>query len=414
MAAGGSSVKVHKVLDVPHDGWFTEEEVMWPGACCGIWAPIPGRRGTSTSQPHRHMAGQRMSLKVENVLERTQSRYQDILVFQSATYGKVLVLDGVVQITERDEASYQECITHIPLMAHPHPKRVLIVGGGDGGVLREVCKHPDVEEVRPLPPEPRPPPPAHALPAPRAPPQVVMCEIDEQVVACAKRHLSDVTATAFGDSRLTLRFQDAAEYVKTRQGAFDVVIMDSSDPVGPAESLYEASFLGSVRSALNPGGILCMQGECLWLHADFIRDTLAVAATQFAEVDYAFTGVPTYPCGQIGFILCKGPRATPDPKAKPDTALTPTMRQPVRAPSDELLGRFKYYTPALHAASFVLPAFMERKLTGVRTPSSLGRVQPSPWGACATALAVLGGVAVGAAVALTLGARRRNTQGAPS
>ncbi|CAE7911158.1 Srm, partial [Symbiodinium sp. KB8] len=351
------------VLDVPHDGWFTEEEVMWPG--------------------------QRMSLKVENVLERTQSQYQDILVFQSATYGKVLVLDGVVQITERDEASYQECITHIPLMAHPHPKRVLIVGGGDGGVLREVCKHPDVEEV-------------------------VMCEIDEQVVACAKRHLSDVTATAFGDSRLTLRFQDAAEYVKTRQGAFDVVIMDSSDPVGPAESLYEASFLGSVRSALNPGGILCMQGECLWLHADFIRDTLAVAATQFAEVDYAFTGVPTYPCGQIGFILCKGPRATPDPKAKPDTALTPTMRQPVRAPSDELLGRFKYYTPALHAASFVLPAFMERKLTGVRTPSSLGSVQPSPWGACATALAVLGGVAVGAAVALTLGARRRNTQGAPS
>lgn len=162
------------------DGWFSESEVMWPG--------------------------QAMSLKVEEVLFEGRSDFQDVLVFRSSTYGTVLVLDGVIQVTERDEHAYQEMIAHIPLHCHPDPKNVLIVGGGDGGVLREVCRHSGVQRV-------------------------TMCEIDKVVVDVAKKYLGNSTATAFDDPRVTLVHADAAEYVKDQAGMYDVVIVDSSDPV---------------------------------------------------------------------------------------------------------------------------------------------------------------------------------------
>ena len=330
-----------------------------------------------------------MSLKVKNVLERTKSKFQDILVFDSTDYGRVLVLDGVVQLTERDEASYQECIAHIPIMCHRAPKRVLIVGGGDGGVLREVCKHDDIEEVCP-------PSTAHqatlSTPVPTFV-QIVMCEIDEGVVAAAKKYFGHITATSFDDPRVTLLFQDAAEYVKEHQQAFDVIIMDSSDPVGPAESLYQDSFLSSVRSALRPGGLLCMQGECIWLHLAFIKETLQAAAQMFDVVDYAYTGVPTYPCGQIGFILCKGPKAPGSP-LPPSAAL----QRPTRTPSAHLGKQLKYYTPKLHVAAFQLPKFAEEALAGVRASPKGGSC---PWH---SGWAIAGGLVLATAIGAAAGA----------
>lgn len=147
------------------DGWFSESEVMWPG--------------------------QSMSLKVDEVLWEGRSDFQDIMVFKSATYGTVLALDGVIQLTERDEFAYQEMITHIPMHAHPDPQAVLIVGGGDGGVLREVCRHPGVQKI-------------------------VMCEIDPVVCDVAKKFFSQSTATAFNDPRVTLVHADAAQFVKDK------------------------------------------------------------------------------------------------------------------------------------------------------------------------------------------------------
>ena len=138
------------------DGWFNEKDVMWPG--------------------------QRFSLKVENVLFEGKSDFQDVLVFQSTHYGRVLVLDGVIQLTERDEMAYQEMIVNLPMMSHPDPKRVLIIGGGDGGVLREVARHPGVEEI-------------------------VMCEIDKMVVDVSKQFFAESTASAFNDPRLTLKYR---------------------------------------------------------------------------------------------------------------------------------------------------------------------------------------------------------------
>lgn len=138
---------------------------------------------------------------------------QDFLVFRSSTYGTVLVLDGVIQVTERDEFAYHEMITHIPMFAHKTPKRVLIIGGGDGGVLREVVKHQSVESIH-------------------------MCEIDPQVVLVSKKYLANCTSTAYSDPRLTLHFEDASEYLKRIPAdTFDCIISDSSDPVGPALTL---------------------------------------------------------------------------------------------------------------------------------------------------------------------------------
>ena len=190
-------------------------------------------------------------------------------------------------------------ITHLPIFAHPNPKKVLIIGGGDGGVLREVAKHKGVETIH-------------------------MCEIDEQVyviyvqiillmiysyqpkvVEMGRRFFPTTLATSFSDPRLTLLFDDAARYLReegSKQG-YDIIICDSSDPVGPAEVLFQPQFFSSMANALAPGGIVCTQGECQWLHLDLIASVIKECRGIFAQANYAYTAIPTYPSGQIGFII---------------------------------------------------------------------------------------------------------------
>uniref|UniRef100_A0A7S2HBD7 PABS domain-containing protein n=1 Tax=Haptolina brevifila TaxID=156173 RepID=A0A7S2HBD7_9EUKA len=324
------------------DGWFTEAEVMWPG--------------------------QAMSLKVEEVLYEGRSDFQDVLVFRSATYGTVLVLDGVIQVTERDEHAYQEMITHIPMHCHADPQNVLIVGGGDGGVLREVCRHPGVQKI-------------------------TMCEIDPLVCDVAKQYLSASTAVAFNDPRVTLVHADAAEYVAKddQRALYDVVIVDSSDPVGPAESLFTETFYKALRVAMRPGAIMCNQGECMWLHLDLIREVLKHCHSVFPSVDYAFTTIPTYPSGQIGFLMCS-------------TSPGQVLRQPVRTPDPAVSASLKYYSPAVHAAAFVLPVFAETAVATVRrpqVPSLCSSVAPPLLSRRNVGVLALG-AAIGASVAAVL------------
>jgi len=287
------------------DGWFRESEVMWPG--------------------------QAMTIKVDEVLFEGKSEFQDVLVFKSETYGTVLVLDGVLQVTERDEHAYQEMIVHIPMQAHPNPTSVLIVGGGDGGVLREVCRHKSVTRV-------------------------TMCEIDPMVVDVAKKYLSNSTATSFHDPRLTLVHADAAQFVKDKRDEYDVVIVDSSDPVGAAASLFTQAFYRALKPAMRSGGIMCNQGECVWLHLSLIGECLSHCAKVFPSVDYAFTTVPSYPSGQIGFLVCSlehGKR----------------LRTPPRGLDPELRSQLRYYSEAVHASAFILPQFAEKVVAEVRKPT---------------------------------------------
>jgi len=262
-----------------------------------------------------------MSLEVEEVLFEGKSDFQDIVVFKSKTYGTVLALDGVIQLTERDEFSYQEMMVHIPLCAHPNPKKVLIIGGGDGGVLREVCKHDCVEEI-------------------------VMCEIDKMVPEVSKKYLPTMS-THFEDPRLKLHIDDGCKFLQTKDGEFDVIIVDSSDPIGPAEVLFEKPFYQSMRKALREGGLVCTQAECLWLHIDIISNLVKQSKELYKTAEYAFTTIPTYPSGQIGFVIC----------SLRDGNYTASV--PARKLSSDKL---KYYNEHVHSAAFVLPEFARKKL----------------------------------------------------
>lgn len=172
-------------------------------------------------------------------------------------------------------------IAHLPLNAHHAPNGdaidVLVIGGGDGGVLREVVKHRNVKSV-------------------------TLCEIDEAVPRVSRKYLP-VMAAALDHSKVTVHIGDGFEFLQSRKNCYDVIITDSSDPVGPAESLFQHGFFQLLQESLRAGGVLCSQGECQWLHLDIIRDVLAKFRLLFPQVTYAYTTIPTYPCGQIGFFI---------------------------------------------------------------------------------------------------------------
>ncbi|EIW52198.1 saccharopine dehydrogenase [Trametes versicolor FP-101664 SS1] len=269
------------------DGWFREISSQWPG--------------------------QAMTLKVNRILHVEKSLYQDVLVFESATYGNVLVLDGVIQCTERDEFSYQEMIAHLPLASHPNPKKVLVIGGGDGGVVREVLKHDTVE-------------------------QVVLCDIDEAVIRVSKQFLPHMSSL-LNDPRVTVFVGDGFKFLADNTSTYDVIITDSSDPVGPAASLFQKPYFELLRDALTPGGHISTQGECLWIHLALIEDLLKTTRSLFPVSEYAFTTIPTYPSGQIGFMVCSK-------EAGRD------LSKPLRT-----VPNTRYYNSEVHKAAFVLPEF---------------------------------------------------------
>jgi len=281
------------------NGWFLEKNKQWPGQTFG--------------------------LEIEEVLFNVKSKYQDVLVFKSKTYGNVLVLDGVIQCTDKDEFSYQEMISLLPLNSHPNPKRVLIIGGGDGGVAREVVKHPAVESV-------------------------VQCEIDEEVINASKKYLPNM-AVGFSNPKLNLHIGDGFEFMKNHTSEFDVIIADTSDPDGPAESLFTDEFYKLMKSALKPDGLLCTQGECMWIHLGLIKDMMKFCDELFPVCNYGSTLIPSYPCGQIGFMLCS---------KNPDTNFTEPLR--VFTEEEKTKMKLRFYDEDVHRMAFMLPRFVKKEL----------------------------------------------------
>ncbi|KAF6005047.1 hypothetical protein F1559_004996 [Cyanidiococcus yangmingshanensis] len=301
------------------DGWFLERGALWPG--------------------------QALALEVQQVLYSGRSCFQDILVFDSKAHGRVLVLDGAIQVTERDEFAYQEMITHVPMFVHPRPTRVLVVGGGDGGVLREVLRH-DGQGT--------------------ALEQVVLCELDEEVIRVSRKYLPGVSEGALDGSnpKVSIAIMDGAAFMQQHEEQFDVIITDSSDPLGPAESLYQEPFFRSMYAALRDGGIACIQGESIWLHLDLIARVIQILKGIFEMVDYATASVPTYPSGQIGFLLCgKGAVWREDRSAS----------RPVRKPSEPMQRQLRYYSPEMHSSAFVLPPFVQRAISGALNSATIER-----------------------------------------
>lgn len=241
-----------------------------------------------------------------------------ILIF-SEGFGRCLVLDEAIQCTEKDECSYQEMMAFVPLNCHPCPQKVLIIGGGDGGVAREVLKHPLVQKI-------------------------VQCEIDEAVIRVAKQYLPFMSKS-FDDPKVELKIADGMKFVRESNERFDVIITDSSDPIGPAKSLFEKSYYESLYEALNPGGIICSQAENFWFELDIIKSLITTSREIFTSVAYGSTLVASYPSGQIGFLLAS--KGVKKDFSKPSYVFPENIQETLR-----------YYSTEVHSGAFTLPKFV--------------------------------------------------------
>jgi spermidine synthase len=257
-----------------------------------------------------------LTLKVSRVLYSEVSDFQRIDVIETEQFGRALVLYGSIMITEKDEFIYHEMISHVPLNVHPKPARVMIIGGGDGGTLREVMKHEQVE-------------------------QATMVEIDRQVVEVSRRFFPKV-GTAFGHPKAQVIYDDAAHYIATADSTYDVILADTSDPVGPAEVLFQRSFYQTVYDRLAEDGIFVPQTESPFFNQESIKKIYQNLRAVFPVVRMYLAHIPTYPSALWSFAFCS---KRYDPLAD------------LKAPRYALPG-LRYYNADLHRGSFALPTYV--------------------------------------------------------
>ncbi|MBD2781893.1 polyamine aminopropyltransferase [Xenorhabdus szentirmaii] len=265
---------------------------------------------------------------VENVLYHDKTEYQDLIIFENTELGRIMALDGVVQTTERDEFIYHEMMAHVPLFAHGQARKVLIIGGGDGGMLREVCRHHYLDNI-------------------------TMVEIDAGVVEFCRQYLPNHNAGAYGDPRFKLVIDDGVNFVKTTSEKFDVIISDCTDPAGPGESLFTSEFYEGCARCLNEGGVFVAQNGVCFLQQDEAITSHKKLSHYFADSSFYQAAVPTYYGGIMTFAWA---------------TQNPALRQ---VPLETLQQRFndsaiscRYYTPAVHTGSFALPQYLLNALSG--------------------------------------------------
>lgn len=261
--------------------------------------------------------------QMTEILYRSKTDHQDLLIFETPFFGRVLALDNVVQTTERDEAAYHEMLAHVPILAHGAVGNVLIIGGGDGGALREVLKHNRVERA-------------------------TMVEIDGTVVDLCREYLPSLSDGAFDDPRAELIIGDGLEFVKQAERKFDLVIVDSTDPTGPSVPLFSDEFYADCRDILTPDGIFICQSGVSFVQENEARETYRRLTKTFEESALYLTQVPTY---AFGFMtLGWGARSA---------MARSTDIETVRARFETAGLETRYYTPDIHAACFSLPAYMK-------------------------------------------------------
>lgn len=271
--------------------------------------------------------GQAFGLEVKQVLHHEKSAFQDILVFELVLFGNVLVLNGIIQCTEKDEFAYQEVITHVAVMSHEAPRRVLVIGGGDCGVVRELVKHLEkgVESI-------------------------TLVEIDRLVIDLSIKYLPNM-AKFHNHPKVNIVIDDGFKYLSNlgstaNEDKFDVIITDSSDPEGPAEEFFQENYFRLLQLAVKPHGVVIMQSsENIWLNINYLALLVDKARGVFPTVGYCQCYMPSYTSGQLGLIVCSN-----DADKK--------LHEPLRTFEEEDM--FEYYSAAVHRAAFVLPAWANR------------------------------------------------------
>jgi len=273
--------------------------------------------------------GQRF--RMDKLLHEVRTEHQHLVIFENARMGRVMALDGVIQTTEADEFIYHEMLTHVPILAHGNAKRVLIIGGGDGGMLREVRKHRGVESI-------------------------TMVEIDGTVVEMCQEFLPNHSCGAYEDPRLNLVIDDGMNFVATTTEKFDVIISDSTDPIGPGEVLFSENFYQACRRCLNDGGILVTQNGTPFMQLAEVQNTASRMDGLFADWHFYMAAVPTYIGGSMTF-------AWGSTDAEYRKLPLETLRQ--RYAGSSIVTR--YYNPEIHQGAFALPQYV---LQAVNKPSN--------------------------------------------
>ncbi|EES71290.1 spermidine synthase [Paenibacillus sp. oral taxon 786 str. D14] len=257
-----------------------------------------------------------ITAKIRETLVTEKTEYQDLAMLDTEEFGRMLVLDGMVMTTIKDEFVYHEMMAHPALFTHPNPKRVLVVGGGDGGVIREVIKHPEVG-------------------------QAVLVEIDGKVIEYSKKYLPEI-AGGLDNPRVDVQVADGYMHIIESKNQYDVIMVDSTEPVGPAAPLFERGFYQGIYEALKDDGIFVAQTDNPWFKADLIQKVNKDVKEIFPIVRVYGANIPTYPSGLWTFTM--GSKVY-DPLQVDETKI-PELDT-------------KYYTPRLHKAAFVLPKFVE-------------------------------------------------------
>ncbi|MCL6447719.1 MAG: polyamine aminopropyltransferase [Armatimonadetes bacterium] len=256
-----------------------------------------------------------LSCRTKTMLHYEKTPFQELAVYDTVQFGRMLVLDDVIQTTVNDEFVYHEMITHVALNTHPSPRRVLVIGGGDGGTIREIVKHRVVEKA-------------------------TLVEIDGRVIEAAKRFFPEISC-ALDDPRVEVIIDDGIRHVREHRGVYDLIIVDSTDPVGPAEGLFSAAFYRDVFEALTADGLFVAQTESPFFNGDLITRVFKDIAGLFPVARLYLACVPTYPGGLWTFTL--GSKKY-DPLQVEATGLPE-------------LGT-RYYSPAVHRSAFILPPFV--------------------------------------------------------
>ncbi|RJP52445.1 MAG: polyamine aminopropyltransferase [Anaerolineaceae bacterium] len=262
----------------------------------------------------------RKGLRIKKILADEQTQFQHLQIVETEFFGKAMILDGIIQLTERDNSGYHEMIVHVPMLAVGKPKRVLIVGGGDGGSLQQALRYPSVEEA-------------------------VVCELDQRVVDLSREHFASF-GDPWVDPRARLLVRDAFGFLEENPGQFDVIISDTTDPIGMAERLFSDEFYKLMVRALTPNGAASTQCEQPFFDSGLIKQVYKSAKALTKNPAYYYANVPTYPGGGIGFMYVSNIPWENGLK----TPLPPGVND--------------YINPDVHKAAFALPEFFRRDLEG--------------------------------------------------
>lgn len=260
--------------------------------------------------------------RIDELLYEIKTDHQHLIIFHNSAFGRVMILDGIVQTTEKDEFIYHEMMAHLPILAHGQVTRVLIVGGGDGAMLREVTRHQTVTHI-------------------------TQVEIDQQVIEMSREFLPNHSQGAFDDPRVKIVIEDGLKFVRQTSDKFDVIISDSTDPIGPGEALFGEDFYAACKRCLTPGGVLVTQNGVPYMQLDEIRTTARRIRRVFDDWHFYAAAVPTYIGGIMTFAWGT------DNKALRQTDIS-ILRDRFAAAKIKT----RYYNPEIHIASFALPQYV--------------------------------------------------------